>query len=462
MSSPRASLRMIGFSVLFVSMLTAQSNYYFTIVNDSGGIYGTSISHHGEGVWQEGDRLSSSGPGPGEIWGFAVDPGVYDIEIDNQKGGACVIEGFKVSDSSRRLRITAKLLKHCRAIASDPVDGSPAPQSSVPANYQIVSIFFATDRLRGQNDGDRQEFAGERAPDEKLTLGSAEVSIPRDHRMGELEGPSLFRLEFRENPEKDVVLLKATVLGKDEFIKSLNNRLSGDPKKQVLVFVPGYNVTFEDGARRLGQITYDLGFAGAPILYSWPSSGTLWGYTADEATVEWSSPHLLSFLQTLQRNSDTQTIYLLGHSMGNRLIVSTLKSIADQGTPPDLRLREVIMAAPDIDAGVFKQIANPLRPSATQITIYESSKDRALEVSHTFHRYPRLGDTDPGIHVFKDYQCIEATSVDTGLIGHSYIGDSASILSDIFDLIRNGASANQRFRLTEHTLDGLPYWSFKK
>jgi esterase/lipase superfamily enzyme len=120
------------------------------------------------------------------------------------------------------------------------------------------------------------------------------------------------------------------------------------------------------------------------------------------------------------------------------------------------------MAAPDIDAGVFKQIANPLLPSATQITIYESSKDRALEVSHTFHRYPRLGDTDPSIHVFKDYQCIEATSVDAGLIGHSYIGDSASILSDIFDLIRNGASANERFRLTEHTLDGLPYWSFKK
>ena len=162
-------------------------------------------------------------------------------------------------------------------------------------NYQRVKLFFATDRATGETQGDVQTFTSSRAENGSLKFGTAEVSIPRDHRMGELERPSLLRLEFREDPEKHIVLLKATTLNEDVFLKELQARINSDPQKEVLIFIHGYSVTFEEAARRLGQITYDLGFAGAPILYSWPSQGTIFGYTADEATIEWVIPHFETF-----------------------------------------------------------------------------------------------------------------------------------------------------------------------
>jgi hypothetical protein len=74
-------------------------------------------------------------------------------------------------------------------------------------NYQVVKIFYGTDR-RSERGAEKVSY-GERDPNGKLSFGTALVSIPRDHRMGELERPSLLKLEFREDPEKHVVLLQA-------------------------------------------------------------------------------------------------------------------------------------------------------------------------------------------------------------------------------------------------------------
>jgi esterase/lipase superfamily enzyme len=329
-------------------------------------------------------------------------------------------------------------------------------------NYQVVRIFFATDRALGKRSADMQIFTGARSGSENFSLGEAEISIPRDHKMGKLEQPSLLRLEFRSDPEKHVVLLKSKVLTTNAFQAALGDKLKGDAKRRVLVFVHGYNVSFEDAARRLGQMTYDLGFSGAPILYSWPSRDSLLGYAEDEASVEWSIPHFTAFLRSLHLNPDVQTIYVVGHSMGNRLVTNALKNLASNNPTSQPMIRDVIMAAPDIDEGVFRQTADTLLTAASRITVYESSNDNALVISHRYHGYARLGDTNPTVHVLSRYECIEASSLNTGLLGHSYIGDSSSIMADVYDLMTNGLSAGKRFRLVEHRLDGLPYWSFKQ
>ena len=330
-------------------------------------------------------------------------------------------------------------------------------------SYQVVQVFFATDRALGEHSPELQTFTGERSKTENLTLGVAEISIPRDHRMGELEAPSLLRLEFRQDPNKHVVLLKAKPLNSEEFHLALRNKLKGDKKKQILVFVHGYNTTFEDGARNLGQIVYDLAFAGAPILYSWPSQGNFWGYMADEDSNKWSATHFIEFLEDLHRDPDVGTIYLVGHSMGNRLVAEALKSLAPNTSTSPPMFSEVVMAAPDIDEGVFRQGAVSSRKAASRITIYESSADQALRWSHRIHDFARLGDTDPTPHVFRDYECVVASAIDTSLSGHSYIRDNDSILGDIYDLLTKDMPAGERFRLEEvHDGNGLPYWAFKR
>jgi esterase/lipase superfamily enzyme len=58
-------------------------------------------------------------------------------------------------------------------------------------------------------------------------------------------------------------------------------RVNKSGKKSAFIFVHGYNVTFEDAARRTAQMSYDLSFDGAPVFYSWPSQGSLGDYLKD-------------------------------------------------------------------------------------------------------------------------------------------------------------------------------------
>jgi esterase/lipase superfamily enzyme/lipid-binding SYLF domain-containing protein len=340
--------------------------------------------------------------------------------------------------------------------------GSPSKGSSREPDYQVVKIFYATDRSKEKkSEGILQDFSGARANSEDLTFGQAEISIPRDHKMGEIERPSLLRLEMREDPEKHIVMLKSTVLNEASFRAAVDTRLRQGNGRDVLIFVHGYRVTFQEAAQRLGQMTYDLGFGGAPILYSWPSAGELADYGADEASAEWSNRHFLAFIEKLAHDPEIKNIYVIAHSMGNRIVASALEQIALEPEQSRPAIHDVIMAAPDIDEGAFQQIASAVRLGASRITIYESSNDKALEVSHKYHGYSRLGDTSPTMHVFSNYECIEASALETDFVGHSYFGDSRSILSDIYYILDDGLPASQRHGLIQKQLGGLPYWSFR-
>jgi esterase/lipase superfamily enzyme len=108
-------------------------------------------------------------------------------------------------------------------------------------------------------------------------------------------------------------------------------------------------------------MAYDLKFQGAPILYSWPSQGELAKYTFDENNVEWSWRHLYDFLQALSQQSGATTIHLIAHSMGNRALTNALQRMPQSTTT---LFREVILAAPDIDADLFRQMAADMKGKA--------------------------------------------------------------------------------------------------
>jgi esterase/lipase superfamily enzyme/uncharacterized surface protein with fasciclin (FAS1) repeats len=375
------------------------------------------------------------------------------ITITDSIGGVASITTADVLQSNGIVHVIDSVLEPSHQGSQGTRDGQ--------GNYQVVRIFYATDRTKGQSLNGVQQYTGERSPQDNFSLGTAEVSIPRDHKMGELEAPSLLRLEFRNDPAKHVVLLSAQSLTFSDFRTSLDDRLKKDPLHSVLIFVHGYNVTFEDAARRLGQMTYDLGFNGVPLLYSWPSKGTLLGYTADEASAEWSAPHFTDLLKQLNLDSNVSNIFIVGHSMGARIVSNSLATIAVSTPAGRPLVRDVVFAAPDIDFDTFKHLAKGDLTASSRITVYESSQDIALLFSHRVHDYPRLGDTLPTVHVLQNIECIEASALKMDFLGHSYIGESQSVLGDLYDLLMKNAPASQRFRLAAHDLQGLPYWSFK-
>lgn len=344
-------------------------------------------------------------------------------------------------------------------------EAGDAGQAGMVSNYAVVRTYFATDRRREIGQPPAQRFSSARSGDVAgpvISYGVCDISIPRDHRMGQLESPSLWRLELRENPARHVVLLTAEVLQRTQFFSSLAATIAASKHRSAFVFVPGYNVTFEDAARRTGQMAYDLGFDGAPVFYSWPSQGELADYTVDENNIEWSTPHLTAFLADFLQKTDAACIYLIAHSMGSRALARAVAQL--HATEPALtqKITEIILTAPDIDADVFRHdIAPRLRSNGRPLTLYASSEDLALAASKVVHGHARAGDSGAGMLILPGMETVEATGVDTGFVKHAYFADQRSALSDIFYLIHNHARADQRF-LDAVDGPGGRYWTFRR
>ncbi|HNB02628.1 MAG TPA: alpha/beta hydrolase, partial [Nitrosomonas sp.] len=221
----------------------------------------------------------------------------------------------------------------------------PAP--AFASNYAVMNVFFATDRKENKTDDIKKRFGKERG---ELVYGVTQISIPRNHATGETESPSIWRFEFRENTEKHIVMLGIENLDKESYFQAISQKVKNSAKKSAFLFIHGFNVTFEDAARRTGQIYYDLGFDGVAAFYSWPSHGVIKKYVSDEANIEWSQRNIEMFLEDFSEKSNAENIYLIAHSMGNRALTRAYISLVKNNPVLKSRIKEIILAAPDIDA----------------------------------------------------------------------------------------------------------------
>lgn len=351
--------------------------------------------------------------------------------------------------------------------AEDPVfessDGFESGETSGADEdaFAIVTTYYATDRSYNKDAPVSRRFGNERS---QLRYGEVEVSIPRDHRMGEIEAPSWFtKLLGRENPEKHVVLLSVDRLDKDDAFARIKAAAEG-AQNAAFVYVHGYKNSFEKAAQRTAQMAYDLGFDGAPIFYSWPSQNSAIRYTVDEQNAEWTQTHLKKFLGDLVVNLEGRDIFLIAHSMGNRPLTRALVELYAENPEwkADSPFKEVILAAPDIDAAVFKRdIAPRIGDPADPVTLYVSSKDKALLASHTVHDFPRIGDIRSGLEPIEGVEVIDASNVISDFVAHNYFGAESSVISDIFYLIREGKRPSERFGLVPVSDDDSGLWRFK-
>ena len=280
--------------------------------------------------------------------------------------------------------------------------------------------------------------------------------------MGNLERPKWWKLKFCDDLRKHIVLLSLEAFDREQFIQKLKYSMMNFIKKDLLLFIHGYNTSFEDAILRTAQIAYDLHFLGPALLYSWPSEAKFDKYVTDENNIEWTIPHLEEFLELLMIAVDARTVNAIAHSMGNRALVRAINSLnlSDVNKHAAI-LKHIVFAAPDVDADTFRQFAKAFRTKAERFTLYASSKDKALEVSKLVHGgYPRAGDSGKELVIVDGVDTIDASQVDTSLIGHSYIGDNRSILSDIFYLLRHDFHPDQRSSLISQSMGDFIYWLF--
>ncbi len=295
-----------------------------------------------------------------------------------------------------------------------------------------------------------------------LAYGKCAVTIPKTHSRGKVERPSILRLEVREDATKHIVLQATQPTAKDEFFDQLRTTVVSAERPEVFVFIHGFNVTFDGAARRTAQIAYDVKFTGAPIFFSWPSQGGLFKYTIDQNNVQWAVPHLKQFLIDVTQKSGAKSVNLIAHSMGNRALTAALRELQLQLKQETALFNQVILAAPDVDAEIFRRdLAPALVQSAQRVTLYASSNDQALAASKRVHGYARAGESGPGLVVLKGIETIDVSTLDTSLLGHSYYGSSNPILLDIHQLIQDSLPAARRPFLQPRPYGSLTYWVFE-
>lgn len=342
---------------------------------------------------------------------------------------------------------------------ADKAAGGLRDTSDPDKGYKEVKIYYATDRARSGSELPGEFYGGQRGT--ALELGTAVVSVPLDHRPGQIEAPSIWSFDFREDPQRHIVLASVTPSANEAVFAQMREQMAAAPGKEAFVFIHGFNVPFNEAAMRTAQMAYDMNFEGLPILYSWPSRGSVLSYIADTAVVNLSGRRLSLFLEDVVAKSGATRIHLIAHSMGNRALTDALELFALRNKDKPPAFDQVLFTAPDLDAGLFGEMVKTIRPTAQRITLYASNRDWALAVSRQLHGdAPRAGQGGNDILRLADVDSIDMTTIGEDMLAHSYYANNPSALTDILSLFWRDAPPEQRCGMTKSTSDKGSYWAY--
>ncbi|WP_393997049.1 alpha/beta hydrolase [Xanthobacter cornucopiae] len=252
-----------------------------------------------------------------------------------------------------------------------------------------VNMIAATVRARTEGP---DVYTGERGL--TPTFVEIDVSIPPDSARapGEVQWPKT----IPGNPATDFVTTRLEDLTQPEAIKWFNTRIKRTPGRQALVFVHGYNQRFDDAVFRFAQIVHDSGADVTPVLFTWPSRGSLLAYGYDRESTSYSRDALERLLTFMAKDPNVGEISILAHSMGNVVTLEALRQMAIRNGRILPKIKNVMLAAPDVDSDVFRVIFNELGEPRPHFTLFVSQDDKALAVSkRVWGDVPRIGQVDP-------------------------------------------------------------------
>lgn len=273
------------------------------------------------------------------------------------------------SISSAFIVLIAVALSGC---ASRPGPELLTPVAALPGD-KPVQIYVATTRER--QSPSQNVFTANRAP--ALNFAKFAVSVPPNHRPGMIELPT-----NPPDPQTSFAIVDQAVLTEADFRKAVAPRGGGRKRHKIFVFVHGFNNNFQESLFRMTQLQADAKVDGIAILFAWPSQAQVIGYEADKAAAIGSRDQLAALLTMLAASPEVGEILLVGHSMGGMLTMETLRQLRAEGKNQVIaRLNRVVLAAPDIDAQVFRGQVQALGPLKPPLLVLVSKDDGALRFS---------------------------------------------------------------------------------
>jgi esterase/lipase superfamily enzyme len=308
----------------------------------------------------------------------------------------------------------------------------------------LYPVWYGTNRQLVDSSNISKGFSGDR--DDRIHYGCCQVSVPKSHRIGSTGSPWWKRLQTLTDDRLKLELSSLKLLDEVNFFASIETALAEQPPtdRAALVFIHGFNVSFEAAAIQAAQIGFDLQVPGIMAFYSWPSMGKLAGYPADEATIDPSGKYIKEFLLNLAQNNDIDKVHIIAHSMGNRGLLRAMELILnDVRDTSGIPFGQIFLAAPDVDPETFKDVSTAYQKLAERTTLYVSDRDKALAASGIIHNRDRVGFFPP-IKIFEGIDTVEVSNIDLTWLGHGYISDAREVLTDMHQLLMNNQPPDRR------------------
>lgn len=332
----------------------------------------------------------------------------------------------------------------------------------------------------------RQSTTPERRPEIGLTLGPTK-------ELGRF--PSI---PYKVVPTAGGVMRAPATIDEHEAASralqaEVSRRLALHPRKEVVLYVHGFNNTFCDAALTMGELCHFMGREVVCAIFTWPAgstAGILSSYNVDYESSTFAVEHLRKAIRLISQTPGLERIHLIAHSRGTDVLVTALSDLSFEAYTQQSNLSRrskvgnIVLMAPDLDpdvavAKIFKAISDPdvpygpapnphmvLAPTpGFRITIYVSPEDQALAASSwLFGNLVRLGRLDDAM---LSPEQIEQARTIGGLdliqfrgksdrYGHSYFISSAKVSSDLIALLRYGLRPGDAGRRLEEIQK--PFW----
>ena len=253
---------------------------------------------------------------------------------------------------------------------------------------------------------------------------------------------------------EDILKLEAiTELSIEDLWRRMEKTSNG---QRPILYSHGFYMDFDRSCKRASMFQKSLGLAGRFLLFSWPSDGAILNYTRDESDLYWSVDPLQAMLTDMISRFGAGNIDIAAHSLGTRGVLLALLRMANTEYANKPLFNQVVLIAPDIDAGIFEQYLPQIQPLVRNITIYVSDNDQPLALSGQVHGYPRLGESGKHLRDLAGVEIIDISDVPVRyLSGHVYHLYHNTVINDLSQLLNEDKPAAQRSDLKQ---TGENYW----
>jgi esterase/lipase superfamily enzyme len=214
-----------------------------------------------------------------------------------------------------------------------------------------------------------------------------------------------------------------------EVVAQFNELFAAESGRDLLMYVHGFNPTFEMAALDAARLSDGVKFHGNTMVFSWPSKAQLLDYGYDRESAMWSRDALQRVLDEPIATPEVGRTHIVAHSIGTMLTLEALRQLyAQEPTASVERIGSIIFAAPDIDMDVFSSSIERVGPLASKITVITATNDRALAISGLIAGgITRVGAAEQTHLESLGLRVIDASKQGWGIINHDLFLSNAQI-----------------------------------